>query len=393
MLPRIALLCGIALPLAAATPPLVDYVTYLGGSYADTVAGIAVDSTGAAYVAGNTSSPDFPVTSTSLGTPSTFNRAFVTKFNPSGTAIDFSICLGNSVAIAFALDANGNMYLAIENVNNPFVISFSVVKLDPTGQNILYSAPIGGNPEAIALDSAGDIFVTGTAGPGLATTPGVYQSQSPAGSCPGNGNAPPSPCSVAFITKLTPSGGVAWTTYLGGSGPDDAHAIAVDSTGNVWVAGQTVSPNFPTTANAISKTFGGEIDLGPLRYGDAFVSKLDPTGSHLLYSTYLGGSQADAASGLALDSTGSAYVSGGTGSPNFPTTPGAFQTTYSGKAQLSAESNGFVTKIDSSGDLVYSTFINAADGLVVDSLGQALCERERRRFRLHRPVNLRLAAQ
>ena len=98
------------------------------------------------------------------------------------------------------------------------------------------------------------------------------------------------PCNNAFITKLSPSGSVVWSTYLGGSGPDDAHAIAVDSAGNVWVAGETVSPNFPTTANAISRTFSGEIDLGPLRYGDAFVTKLDPTGSHLLYSTYLGGS-------------------------------------------------------------------------------------------------------
>src|SRR5580698_1727916 len=161
MLRQIALLCGIALSLAAATPPLVDYVTYLGGSYADTAAGIAVDSTGAAYVAGNTSSPDFPVTSTSLGTPSTSGCAFVTKFNPSGTAIDFSICLANSGALAFALDPSGNMYLAIDNVGNPFFISFSVVKLDPTGQSILYTAPISGIPEAIALDAAGDIFVTG----------------------------------------------------------------------------------------------------------------------------------------------------------------------------------------------------------------------------------------
>ncbi len=374
MLLRIGLLCGIALPLAAATPPLIDYVTYLGGSYADTAAGIAVDSTGAAYVAGNTSSPDFPVTSTSLGTPSTSGCAFVTKFNPSGTAIDFSICLANSDAIAFALDASGNMVLAIENVGNPFFVSFSVVKLDPTGQSILYTAPMGGIPEAIALDAAGDVFVTGTAGPGLATTPGVYQSQSSAGQCTGDTNAPPFPCSIAFITKLTPSGSVAWTTYLGGSGPDDAHAIAVDSAGNVWVAGQTVSPNFPTTANAISRTFGGEIDLGPLRYGDAFVAKLDPTGSHLLYSTYLGGSEADVAYGIAVDATGAAYVSGGTGSPNFPTTPGAFQTTYTGYTPNSLPSpaqEGFVTKIGSSGDLVYSTFIGAEVGIVVDSLGQA----------------------
>ena len=151
MLLRIGLLCGLALPLvAAATPPLIDYVTYLGGSYADTAIGIAVDSTGAAYVAGNTLSPDFPVTSTSLGTPSTSGCAFVTKFNPSGTAIDFSICLANSSAVAFALDPSGNMVLAIQI---PFGISYAVVKLDPTGQNILYTAPVSGIPEAIALDS------------------------------------------------------------------------------------------------------------------------------------------------------------------------------------------------------------------------------------------------
>jgi uncharacterized protein (TIGR03437 family) len=373
MLLRIALIFGFALPLAAASPPLVDYVTYLGGSYADTVAGIAVDSTGAAYVAGNTSSPDFPVTSTSLGTPSTSGCAFVTKFNPSGMAIDFSVCLADSVASAFALDASGNMYLAIEKLS-PYASFPAVVKLDPTGQSILYTAPVGGNPEAIALDATGDIFVTGTAGPGLATTPGVYQSQSSAGQCTGDTNAPPFPCSVAFITKLTPSGTVAWSTYLGGSGPDDAHAIAVDSAGNVWVAGQTVSPNFPTTANAISRTFGGEIDLGPLRYGDAFVAKIDPTGSHLLYSTYLGGSEVDVAYGIAVDSTGAAYISGGTGSPNFPTTPGALQTAYIGynpSAIPSPGPEGFATKIDSSGKLLYSTFINATGGLAVDSLGQA----------------------
>src|ERR1700733_782971 len=114
MVPQIALLCGIALPLAAATPPLIDYVTYLGGAYADSAAGIAVDSTGSAYVAGTTVSPDFPVTSTSLGTPSTNGCAFVTKFNPSGTAIDFSICLAASGTVAFGRDTSGNMYLLIE---------------------------------------------------------------------------------------------------------------------------------------------------------------------------------------------------------------------------------------------------------------------------------------
>src|ERR1700733_1876194 len=135
MLRQIALLCGIALSLAAATPPLVDYVTYLGGSYAETVVGIAVDSTGAAYVAGNTSSPDFPVTSTSLGTPSTTNCAFVTKFNPSGTAIELSVCVANSKATAFTLDAAGNIYLGMGD---------TVLKLDPPAQHILYSTSTGG---------------------------------------------------------------------------------------------------------------------------------------------------------------------------------------------------------------------------------------------------------
>lgn len=377
MLIRIALLCGLGWRLAAAPPPLVDYVTYLGGSFADTAAGIAVDATGAAYIAGTTSSPDFPVTSTSLGTPSTNSCAFVTKLNPSGTAIDFSVCLASSVATAFALDASGNIYLALDQLSEWFE-SYAVVKLDPAAQNILYTTHIDAPAESIAVDAAGDAYVAGAAGPGLATTPGVYQSQSAGGPCPGDLNAPASPCSNAFITKLSPSGSVAWSTYLGGSGPDDAHAIAIDSAGNVWVAGSTVSPNFPTTANAISRTFGGEITLGPLQFGDAFVAKLDPTGSHLLYSTYLGGSQPDEAFGIAVDSSGAAYVAGGTQSNNFPTTNGAYHTTnpfYNPNQIPSYGGDGFITKLDSSGNLVYSTLTGLMTGastpIVVDASGQA----------------------
>jgi len=379
MLSRIALFCGVASGVAAApTQPLIDYVTYLGGSFPDTVVGIAVDSTGAAYVAGNTSSPDFPVTSTNLGVPTTNNCAFVTKFNPSGTAIDLSTCLANSKATAFALDASGNMYLAIENLGNPWFTSYSVVKLDPAGQNILYSTPTNLLVESMALDAAGDIYVTGSAQPGLPTTAGVYQSQSPAGKCPAIDNGPPEPCSTAFITKLSPAGTVVWSTYLGGTGPDDAHAIAVDDAGNVWVAGQTVSSNFPTTTNAVSHTFGGEIDLGPLRFGDAFVSKLDPTGSHLLYSTSLGGSQVDEAFGIAVDASGAAYVAGGTQSNNFHVTASAYQTTnpfYNQNQMPNYGGDGFVTKFDSSGDLVYSTLTGVMAGvptpITVDAAGKA----------------------
>jgi uncharacterized protein (TIGR03437 family) len=374
MLRGMLLLCFLAWSVDAATQPLIDYVTYLGGSYSESAAGIAVDSTGAAYVAGNTNSPDFPVTSTSLGAPSTNSCAFVTKFNPTGTAIDFSVCLANSVATAFALDTAGNIYLAVDQLSF-LVVSFAVVKLDPTAQNVLYTTQIDAPAESMAVDATGNVYVAGAAGPGIATTPGAYQSQSAGGKCPGDTNSPPEVCNNAFVTKLSPSGSIAWTTYLGGSGPDDAHAIAIDSAGNVWVAGTTVSPNFPTTANAISRTFGGEIDLGPLQYGDAFVAKFDPTGSHLLYSTFLGGSGPDTAFGIVVDATGAVYVTGGTGSPNFPTTSGALQTTYTGynpNAPPGPGPDGFVTKLDSSGDLIYSTFTAVvSEPIAVDASGQA----------------------
>jgi uncharacterized protein (TIGR03437 family) len=140
----------------------------------------------------------------------------------------------------------------------------------------------------------------------------------------------------------------------------------------------------PTTANAISRTFGGEIDLRPVRYGDAFVSKLDPTGSHLLYSTYLGGRGADAAYGIAVDASGAAYISGGTGSPNFPTTPGALQTTYTNynpNAPPSPGPDGFVTKLHASGDLIYSTLTSSTSGpIAVDAAGQAYVSLARAAF-------------
>ena len=373
MLIRIALICGIRLQLAAAQGPSIAYVTYLGGAYTDSAAGLAVDITGSAYVAGTTSSPDFPVTSTILGTPSASNGcAFITKFNPSGTAIDFSVCLANSVATAFAVDKSGNIYLATGYLAN------TVLKLDPSAQNILYTTPVGGLVESMTVDAAGNIYVAGAAGPGLITTPGAYQNQYGGGQCPGTSAIATVPCNNAFITKLTPTGAVVWTTYLGGSGPDDAHAIAVDSTGNVWVAGETVSPNFPTTPGAISRTFHGEVNDGPLRFGDAFAAKLASTGSHLLYSTYLGGSGADGAFGLALDATDAVYVAGGTQSANFPTTPGAFKTIYVGDTANQPPDllgNGFVTKLETSGDLVYSTFTGITNGvptpIAVDENGQA----------------------
>lgn len=362
------LLCAAALSLAAQPHPKVDYVTYLGGSYAEWVAGVAVDASGSAYVAGTTSSPDFPLTSTALGTPGKDHPcAFVTKFNPNGTAIVFSSCIADSVAVAFGMDAAGNLYLALQG---------SVVKLDPAGSKILYTRTIQSGLEAMAVDLAGNVYLAGVAGTELNTTPGAYQTQLAPGNCPDK-YGDPNPCKDAFAMKLSPSGAVVFATYLGGSQPDSAHAIAVDSAGNVWIAGETLSPNFPTTANALQSSFHGEQDLGPLRFGDAFIAKLDSSGGKLLYSSYLGGSAPDSARALAVDASGSAYVAGGTQSADFPTTPGVLQPAYAGASNPmpSLSGDGFVAKFSPAGALVYSTYLGttaseAITAMAIDQNGQ-----------------------
>jgi len=376
--------------MALPTPPLKVYVTYLGGSKADRVSGIAVDSSGSEYVAGTTYSADFPLTSTRLGTPSEGSGcAFVTKFDPTGKSIALSVCIANSQGLALGLDSGGFMYLAIGRSTSNGTSTYSVLKLDPAGQTILYDAPIGGTPESLVVDAAGNVYLAGSAGSGFKTTPGAYQPQLSPGTCyVGNGQQP---CPDAFALKLAPSGTTAWATYIGGSGPDDAHAIAVDGSGAVWIVGETVSPNFPVTSNALRRSFGGEIDLGPLRFGDAFVSKLNPTGSQLLYSTYLGGAAPDGAFAVTVDKAGSAYVTGGTSSANFPTTPGALQPAYTdfptppgalqpvdtgtvAPMEPTLAGNAFVTKFDAFGNLIYSTFVGVygAEGtaIAVDGHGQ-----------------------
>jgi uncharacterized protein (TIGR03437 family) len=363
--------------MALPSAPLKVYVTYLGGSKADTVSGIALDSSGSEYVAGTTYSADFPLTSSRLGRPSEGSGcAYVTKLNPAGDSIALSVCVANSQVLAFGLDSRGFIYLAVSRSSSRSASSYSVLKLDPLGQSIVYDTPIQGRPESLVVDAAGNAYLAGSAVLGFTTTPGAYQTQLSPGTCSvGNGQQP---CPDAFALKLAPSGVVEWATYIGGSGPDDAHAIAVDASGSVWIVGETVSPNFPTTPGALRTSFGGEIDLGPLRFGDAFVAKLDPTGSHLLYSTYLGGAEPDGAFAVAVDNTGSAYVTGGTSSVDFLTTPGALQSAYggpSGPTPPTLAGNAFVTKFDITGTLVYSTFVGAygteATAIAVNRRGEA----------------------
>lgn len=345
----------------------MDYTTYLGGSGPDVAAGIAVDYAGALYVAGTSSSTNFPVTSTSLGGPAAGRHCgFVTKFTPDGSGLELSVCIPDLTINAFAMDPSGAMYLAVTNLDS----SQSLVKLDRNAQTLIYTVPLGNvYISGIATDPYGAVYVTGSS-TALTTTAGAYQSALAPGVCYG-GNGPGGPCSDAFVLKISRYGAIVYATYLGGSAPDSAAAIAIDSYGDAWITGMTVSPNFPTTPNALQKAFHGEIDLGPERFGDAFVAELDPTGSTLLYSSYLGGAEVDYGSAIAVDAVGSVYVAGFTQSPDFPVTAGP---AFSGNpiAIPGSQGNGFVTKLDANANMIYSEYMaNPVAGIAVNSERQA----------------------
>ncbi len=238
-----------------------------------------------------------------------------------------------------------------------------VTKLNAAGSALVYSTYLGGSGDdygsAIAVDSSGNTYVTGFTGslnfPTVNPIQAVY----------GGGY------SDAFVTKLNAAGNaLVYSTYLGGNDTDQGNGIAVDSSGNAYVTGGTLSTNFPTTAGVFQGTSGGGYD--------AFVTKLNATGTSLVYSTYLGGSSSDRGSSIALDSSGNAYVTGSTISLNFPTA-NPFQASCS-LSPYGAYCNGgdaFVTKLNATGNaLVYSTYLggnNGAEGhrIALDSFGNA----------------------
>src|SRR5262245_25257658 len=281
------------------------YSTYLGGSGGELGHGIAVDARGAAYVTGDSSSADFPTT------PGAFNTTlgagvFVTKLDRNG-ALVYSTYLRTGSEPQIAVDAAQHAYIAGGG-------AVFVAKLDAAGSALVYSFDLGagGEVSGIAVDSSGNAYVTGFTGEGFPTTAGAFQTVF------GGGNE-----SDAFVTKVNPTGSaLVYSTYLGGSGADGGRGIAVDSAGNAYVTGFTNSSDFPTTGPAFQSVFGGDLD--------AFVTTLNASGSALLYSTYLGGSGSDGGRGIALDGSGNAYITGFTASSDFPTAPGAFDTSYNG---------------------------------------------------------------
>src|SRR6267378_2030971 len=328
--------------------PALFYSTYLGGSIRDGGQGIAVDSAGNAYVTGLSNSPDFPTaTGAFQGTLAGSFDAFVTKINPVGSApLVYSTYLGGSgddYGLGIAVDAAGNAYVTgfTSSTNFPHSVaafqttlagSFDafVTKLNLAGSApLLYSTYLGGESDnrgyAVAVDGSGNAYVTGyTTSTKYPTTTGAFQSAFGGG------------INDAFVTRLNPSGSapLVYSTYLGGSGDDASYGIALDGSDDAYLTGYTASANFPTTAGVFQTTFAGG------RF-DAFVTKLNPAGSApLVYSTYLGGTGDDAGQAIAVDGLFNAYVTGFTGSTNFPTTAGAFQTRLRGSVF-----NAFVTKI------------------------------------------------
>ncbi|HEX8492476.1 MAG TPA: SBBP repeat-containing protein [Pyrinomonadaceae bacterium] len=355
--------------------PVLTYATYLGGSLGDAAYGVAQDAAGNLYVTGITSSINFPTTAgayQAIYPTDAQSVVFVAKLNPAGTALVYSTYLGgsghdpsyasaNSYGYSIAVDASGNAYVTGDTsaINFPTTagafqpttavqhgIDAYVTKLSAQGDSLIYSTYLHGPGQsndygsAIAIDSSGNAYVTGlTNSTTFPTTAGSFQPTTPASSFPG------------YVIKLNASGSaLVYSSYLGGSTYDYPRSIALDATGNAYVAGGTSSTNFPTTTGAFRTTSAGG--------GDAFVTKINPAGSALVYSTYLGGSAsktangADRANDIAVDNSGNAYVTGDTTSANFPTTAGAYRTTAVGGT------DAFITKINPSGGaLVYSTYL------------------------------------
>jgi YD repeat-containing protein len=359
----------------------LSYTTYIGGANNDGGYGLALDNTGNAYLTGEAGAgfPISPTVGAYQGTNRGLQDAFAAKINPTGTALLFSTYIGGSsteLAKGIALDSSNNVFVsgstnstnltttigAYQTSNRGGVDAF-VVKLNPTGTSALYATYVGGSSNEnywydvvggigdLVVDSSGHAYITGdTRSSNLITTTGVYQSSYAGGV-------------DAFLVKLNPTGtGAVYATYLGTGGEEHGSKVRVDATGHAYVVGTASSGTFPNT--------GGRSCQGL----DAFVTKFNPTGTGLVYSTCIGGTGHDQADALAIDSAGHAYIAGFTNFTNngFPITPGAYKTTHT-------DPNSFhVTKLSPNGNtILYSTFLNdhsygSATSVAVDNQGNVI---------------------
>jgi hypothetical protein len=356
------------------------YSTFLGApGGANYAHGVALDKEGCIYVAGNTTNPNFPTTpgalQTSLKGPSNASAAhgdaFVMKLSPAGDHIIYSTFLGGTgpdICGKIAVDAEGNAYVLGATSSKDFPVTSGafqttyrgkddtghgdifVAKLSPDGSKLVYCTYVGGSDtdfygDNLIVDAAGEVHFAGmTTSPDFPVTANALDK-----SCRGGEDA--------IFVKLNPAGtALEYASYIGGRGADMARTVAVDNDGNVWLAGDTASADFPTTPDALSRQNKGGTD--------GFFLKLDPRGGPLLYASLLGGSKDDAAM-IALHASGLLILAGRTDSPDFPVTPGAIGTAATGAMDI------FISLFDPGAkSLRYSTYFG---GRGSDVVGAPIC--------------------
>ncbi len=378
--------------------PVIVYSTYLGGADGGVLAitsapAVAVDSNDNAYVAGQTDTSDFPITSGALQTQNTLNKeyAFITKFNPTGTALVYSTFLGGSngnSAAGIGVDSSGNAYVAGGTNSSDFPVTAGsayqsvfpvnnmgpsgyLSELDPNGATLLYSTYLGGNGKdvvtGLALDPNANAYLAGnTSSTNFPVTFG--HALQTANNTSGN-------ASNLFLSRIDTTqvglSSLVYSTYLGGSVGETGGSVAVDSNGNAYMTGSTESFDFPTV-NAFQSTLNGS--------QNALVARVDTVNSILVYSTFLGegANRGDTGNCIAIDSNSNAYVAGSTYDTNFPTTTGAFEAAFPATAN---DYTGYVARFDTTksgaASLIYATYLGGAisgdqpHAIAVDSLGNA----------------------
>lgn len=345
------------------------YATYLGATGSDVGIGIDVDQNGYAYVAGETSSSEFPTTPNALlEEPQASPSVFLAKIDPTGEDLAYSTYLPIDLPSVHSTGALGGV--VVDDDGYAHVLArdgndVGVAKISPGGDALIYHTVFGGaageDPRGLAVDPDGNAYVTGeTNSDDFPTTDNALQ------------ETQPSDNTAAFVTKLNPEGEIAYSTYLGGSQsawfglvavPTRGWDIATDQDGYAYVTGQTLAADFPTTENAFQETYPGGLTSG-------FIAKLTPNGEGFVYSTYLGANAWDRIQGIDVADDGTAYVGGDTISRDFPV-QGAIQPAHPGGAE-----SGFVTQIDADGQGIgFSTYLGGPfhdfvrGGPVVDKQG------------------------